>query len=338
MQTKWDAKSIFFHPLHSKPKIVDKFNGISEKRLSLFSLFKKIIGEKENAKFVFHAQSSLPYLIPVFLFSVLLNSKNHTFVYDVHDLHERSNFKKVLDKIRYDIIRYRILGLMEWFVFKFKKVNKITVSKGLSSILAKRYNSPPPSLVYNISVNIPRKGKDKKIAKKYSDEDLLFFGTNKRVPLSLIPDIYKENLRLHMYGYNITSEWLDDKIGTPDKYCVKLHGGYLPDEMKFLSRYKILLLYSPDSTSINFKISMPNKIFQALYSGLSVIISENFKEIEHTFSDIPGAVIVHDKEKNIKQTINELKAERYGNYQEKILSKLDGIIEDSKQNYLLDNY
>lgn len=335
MQAKWDAKTIFFHRVRPKMMSKKKENDIKEKELGFISLTKALLYEKNKAHLIFHAQSSLFYLTFVCFFNFVLNKSNIQLTYDIHDLLERSNFKNLKDKVRYDIIRYKILSILESFIIKNKKVNIITVSKGLSLILAERYDIHPPSVVYNISIDISQKeDEENKEQQTLDKEQLLYFGSKKHSPVSLIPDIYKENLRLHMYGYNITNKWLYEKVREPIRESVKLYGPFVPNQLKFLSMYQILILYCPDSIAENYRIAMPNKVFQALYSGLSIIISGNFKEIKDTFVDVPGAVLVHEKGTKLQQTIIKLKAEREINYKEKILVKLDSMIIESKNNYI----
>jgi hypothetical protein len=163
---------------------------------------------------------------------------------------------------------------------------------------------------------------------------LLYFGTKNRAPLSLIPQIRTEGLELHLHGRDMNEDWLaasvDGSVGT----CVRLFGGFDPEDMDFLSAYDVLVLYRPEVGTLNYRFALPNKAFQALWHGLSVIVSANFVELREAFGDIPGAVATLEGRDHLASTLHSVLQSRGEDYEHRIQEALWKIYTTSKRNYL----
>lgn len=318
MQSKWDQKSSF---VHRGAIIVE--NG--DATLGLVSLYKILRVCKAGDTFVFHSQSSLPYLIAAYLASLFFG-KLIKYVYDIHDLHESSATAGVFSR---DNVRYLILGIFEYLVFRVHRIRKITVSIGLAIEMAKRYKCSRPSVVYNISSsNLQQRQRNQLDVKK----PVVFFGTAERVPISLLPKLESSSFGLHIYGRGITIEWVKEVAGLKESKNIATFGEYNPKDMSFLQSYDYLLIYAPENYSLNFRYSMPNKLFQALAAGLTVLVSDNFHEMLSSFSDVTPAVIaVNDT--NLMTVIDNIALKRTDKYFDTISSRLNILYEESKSSY-----
>lgn len=273
MQSGWVANNYYIH----KAKF---YNNLSSK-LGFFSLFKVVLGLNEDDVLVFHAQSSLPYLLFSKLICFLFFKKN-ILIYDIHDLHEHSNYRSVYAKFRYHVLLW-----FEFFACKIKSIRKMTVSNGLSKTISSKYKVEEPVIVYNCSVEAVNHIKPL----EDRSEDILFFGTKERFPVDLLDVIKESNMKLSFYGRGVSYEWLGEINKDYDKSLVNIHGEYSPDNLSFVSDYKIALNFFPENNSLNFKYSLPNKLFQAIGMGTTVIVSENFYEMIELFSDVEYAVV-----------------------------------------------
>ncbi|MDZ4190366.1 MAG: hypothetical protein U1D25_19955 [Hydrogenophaga sp.] len=263
-----------------------KQNG--DKYLSIYSLLQSIIKYRKEAYFIFHGQSSLPYLFLAWVFIRGLNMSAIKLTYDVHDLHEKP--KKEDGNVR-SLIRFYIFYYIEKYIFSRNRIKKITVSVGLANEMQKIYGSSKPTIVYNVSGMMRPSNTCVKL-----NNSLLYFGTAGRFPFLLLDAIQASGIDLHVYGRGMNSEWMISEGYAKYVDNVTFFGAYSPDDLSFIHRYKCLVIYAPNDISLNFKYSMPNKLFQALGSGLSVVVSSNFSEMIETFSAIRGAVISIDPE------------------------------------------
>lgn len=323
MQSSWDIESIFIH----RPRVVIKNY---DQYLNFKNIVKLAVKNKKNSVIVFHAQSSLPYLIIFLLTTIIFRQNKFSITYDIHDLHENSKESDFIKVVRYEIGRYYILKLFEKIVFKVKSIKKITVSTGLSKIMASKYSADNPCVVRNIALT---SGAKNIFGKHEHDKALLFFGTTERVPLELVPKIYEVGMELHLFGRGITENWLRGRV--LDKYLdsVKVFGAYSPDKLEFLDHYNLLLIYAPNNLSLNFRYSLPNKLFQALERGVSVLVSKNFEEILALFEDVPGAVGILNED-DLLASIKVLLGARSPTYNEDIQRKISFLALNSKFLYL----
>ena len=111
MQSRWDSAFSFIH-LSS--------NAYTEPHLKLEwkNLFSVAFRMGEKDCMVFHAQSSLPYLLLAFLVKNIFFLKGR-YVYDIHDYHELSPKTKILSR---EFFRYIVFFVFEYIIFKFKKI------------------------------------------------------------------------------------------------------------------------------------------------------------------------------------------------------------------------
>lgn len=287
MQSGWVANNYYIH----KAKF---YNNLSSK-LGFFSLFKVVLGLNEDDVLIFHAQSSLPYLLFSKLICFLFFKKN-ILIYDIHDLHEHSNYRSVYAKFRYHVLLW-----FEFFACKIKSIRKMTVSNGLSKTISSKYKVEEPVIVYNCSVeafNHIKPLEDR-------SENILFFGTKERFPVDLLDVIKDSNMKLSFYGRGVSYEWLGKINKRYDKSIVNIYGEYSPDKLNFVGDYKISLNFFPGNNSLNFKYSLPNKLFQAIAMGTTVVVSKNFHEMIELFSDVNYAV-VSATEENFIEVVSDI--------------------------------
>ena len=272
MQSRWDGDSIFIH----KSKNDDYKKNI---RFGFLPLLRLIRSATKDDAFVFHAQSALPYLLFFYLCKKITGGKMQ-IVYDIHDLHEWESGYKVFAKSG---LRYFVLGLFERFIFELAEIKKITVSIGLALIMAKKYNKRPPIVVRNTSSHV-----EKIESKKRKNNTVVFFGIKEHAPVGLMSKLNSMGVTVHLYGRGITADWLAE-VFEGSLEGVKVFGEYNPEEMSFLYGYKVLILY-PAENKLNYKYSMPNKLFQAIDHGVCVVVSNYFEEILQTFQGANGCV------------------------------------------------
>lgn len=265
MQQRWEKESIFIHLAKDK----DYTKNIE---LGFFNLFKKIKSSNKEDVFIFHAQSSLPYLISGWIAKKLLAKKSN-FVYDIHDLHEWNNNDSMFSK---NAARFYVLDALERIAFKITAIKKLTVSCGLSKIMKERYRTSAPVVVRNISSQ-PRVGVT---SAHRLERAIVFFGIKEHAPIGIFERLRDAGIEIHLYGRDMTREWLRE-LGM-DCQNIKTFGEYFPNDLSFLNKYKILILH-PDGESLNYKYSLPNKLFQALDHGLGVVVSDFFEEITDLF-------------------------------------------------------
>lgn len=318
LQVSWDGMSNFLH-LGKVGEVKTKFGCVDSKKLSFWNLIKSILpdrGGSDGKVLVFHAQSSLPYLIITRFVSLFLRRGKVSIVYDIHDLHEKSQHANWWDSIRQGLIRYQILKFLELIACKDGSIQKMTVSVGLSQVIAHEYKIPLPAVVRSAPHLSKLKAPHVELVDKESS--LLFFGSPERAPIELLDNITVAGYELHLYGLGIDENELARRGVDPHSSKVRLFGPYLPDELGFLLNYNYLLLYSPSVKSLNFRYSLPNKLFQAMSAGLQLIVSDNFEEIIETLNEVPGAVEVLTSDKSIGEAVENLRRFRDGSYSEKI--------------------
>ncbi len=292
MQSRWDKQFSFIHLSSSgykRPHL----------KLNWKSLINVAFRMDEKDSMVFHAQSALPYLVFAFFIKKIFFLKGK-YVYDIHDFHELNPKAKIFTK---EYVRHIVFFALEMMVFKFNEISKITVSDGLAEIISKRYSALKPFVVKNLSLQ--EKDYAKFLDNRHTDS-VLYFGTKERVPLDAIQKLIKNNIHIDIYGRGIDRAWLKEMIGDFEGKSIKLHGEYFPDNLDFLHLYKFTIIFAPNDVSLNFKHSLPNKLFQSLAAGLIVLVSENFTEMIDLFSDVPRAVISVNVD-NIVDVIDSIK-------------------------------
>ena len=329
MESAWDNSSYYLHKIdrYDYKGSTDKECNLS--LLEFCNMLKAVKGRR--SRLVFHAQGSLPYLI-LALFVNWLHPLKWTIIYDVHDLHEKNIEHSIYRKIRYSFIRYYILLFAEYLVFQVDAISKITVSKGLSELISQRYGCSSPAVVYNLG------GGDILPINQCRERhyNFVYFGGRNRVPVNLLKTMKEYEIELHLYGRDITVEWLDECVGFRNPQKVKAFGPYDPDDLSFLLSYKALLIYEPANTSNNFKYSMPNKFFQALKNGLVIVISSNFAEMfNEMVESLPDSFYVVESQDDLKEIDHRMTMMRNLPDLEKRQRWLEEKLESSKQAYKL---
>jgi len=329
LQAGWDESTVFLHYGHESG--VDHHDIISEK-LNFWTVFRKITSQgRDECALVFHAQSSLSYLLFSRALTSLYRKRNVHLVYDMHDLLENKKFDNIWHYIRYGVIRGTLLGMLEKIVFSDAEIKKITVSKGLAHTVSKKYGIHPPDVVRSAPNPTPHTERDLK--KDRDVNALLFFGTLERVPFGLIDRLADCGLELHLYGRGITIQSLVNcrKSALPSN--VKIFGEYSPRKLEFIGNYKYLLLYVPHDKSANFRYSLPNKLFQAMNAGLSLVVSSNFEEIIATLDCIPGAVYVMNEDDSILDAIHDIDQKRRSDFVQNMHDYCNELHRESKIAY-----
>jgi hypothetical protein len=331
MQSSWDIMPYF---LHRKDFRKNNATNIKDEELGFLSashLFFEM--RQSNTAFVFHAQSSLPYLLMAIIIKFFFNGEKIKLIYDIHDIHALdSNSNQFLSRLRSNL-RYYTFSLFESLVFLFPSVQKLTVSEGLASIYSKKKDQNSITVVRSIpSINSRVIHSDKE---RY-DDTLIYFGTFERVPYELINVCVNQKINLHFKGRGIREKFDENSNEFPiyNQKCVDIMGDYEPNNLNFLLKYRYLVLYKPNSKCLNYKYSLPNKLFQAMYYGLSVIISPNFTEIIDLLGHIPGAIVIVDDKNKLRDLINKnnkLRTEEFFDLYQKTYYELQ---EKSKTSYL----
>lgn len=325
IQSKWDNNNIYVHTIQG---CVNASNSekIHELDINFVNLI-NIIYKHKNINFVFHAQSSLPYLLLTLILKKIKFKSEIGITYDVHDLHEKISANSIIEEIRYNYLRYWILYIFEWITFRIKSINKITVSKGLSDLISQKYSTKCPNVVYS-SGGVLYSARELNSNKRL-ENTLLYFGNINRLPIEIFDFLENNGIDIHLYGRN-----LDNQLESNEYSNIQYFGEYDPQDLTFLLRYKYLILYKDNIDTLNFRYSMPNKVFQALSHGLSVIMSRKFHEINETFKEVNGAVEVIDEVGEIKSAMQRVETLKNINSFKDINCILDDIYKNSKNAYL----
>lgn len=334
MESKWDKFPVFIHrPSTASRSSWQDESEIESLRLTAVALIKLIYRMSIHHVMIFHAQPSLPYLLLSRLAAVIFNKKDIVIVYDMHDLHEHERHDGVINFIRYSVVRHFVLGMLENICFRDKAIKKMTVSKGLALEVSRKYNCNLPHVVrsvppwHDVDLSVPLAPDNK--------HELLFFGSPERMPTRLMKQFEKQGLKLHLYGKDITTQsiaQLTDLVMDPDR--IKMFGCYSPSDMGFLRKYTYSILYNPNVNKLNFKYSLPNKLFQALNSGLSVLVSPNFSEMIDLFSELPGAVEVIQDDDDLSAAIERVSVKRGSSYRARVSKFIDQLREEARSAYL----
>jgi hypothetical protein len=332
-QKSWDAHPVFIHKRRRNTlSHVGGINGVDSFELNVMFLIFLILKSKGKQTFVFHAQPSLPHLLLARFVALLFRKNKIVLVYDIHDLHEYRKERNIWRCIRYSFIRYYSLRVLEYICFRDKSIKKITVSEGMANEVAKQYDfSLPPHVVMSCS---PPEKKPFDSLTVENKKALVYFGLKGHAPFELINQIKELGMELHLYGRDITPEAVSAIVGADKLNCVRFLGEYFPNDLFFLSQYSFLILYKPHIKTVNYRIALPNKLFQALNAGLTLIISDNFGEIKNIFDCIPGAVIVLRSGQDISCAIERACLIRDKDYGVLMYDYLCVLYEKSKQSYL----
>ena len=325
LQASWDASSFFVHPLNNVRSGDSLKDGV-DIDLTFFNLLKLILALKgrRRSSLVFHAQSSLPYLFFVKFLLFFVDVVNVRIVYDIHDFHERPHVKRLWGWFRYSVVRYSVLLFLEWLVLHCRSIKVMAVSGGLSQIVSEQYKCRPPAVV----MSAPRLEVET-IALDFSEEfSVVYFGMRKHAPpTELVKQFVALGIPFHLYGRDIPEGFydLEDPRGV-----VKYFGEYNPKDLSFLKKYKCLVLHKQEANSLNYRVALPNKMFQAISFGLCFILSSNFEEMIETLRGIPGSIYVLDDLRNAGEAIKFFQEYRGKSYHNDILT-LSRMLSDKSQ-------
>lgn len=321
IQKDWDKKSVFVGVCSDNCRVKEKDWNVEFIKLNFKNLFILSKQASVNDTFVFHMQSSLIYLLYV-KFVLFFMWKKINVVYDIHDLHE----KPIHTRSIYLLLRFYILLCIEYFVIKILRTKCITVSNGLAKEMSIRYNVDKITVVTNAQKSKIELYPDKK------HKTLLYFGEDCRAPDESIIKVCLDNgIKIDLYGIGFDSKkWkmLFDKYSN-----LKYFGTYSPDDIDFIKEYKIMILLS-SVESTNYKYSLPNKLFQSLTKGVSVIMTKNFVEPLELFKDNDCAVLGIEGSSDIVYAVNHLENSYSYSCFKEIEQKLNFMYETSKNNYI----
>jgi glycosyltransferase involved in cell wall biosynthesis len=326
MQVSWVLDNHFIHKGNELGS-----GKIKEDELKLRILLSRIINSSDDDSFVFHAYSSLAYLISCFLLCKILG-RNVNFVYDVHDIIEVRPENGFLVNFK-----YKIWLLLEKYAVLRGEISVMTVSRGLKRILERRYGGVKVLLVYNCSVDLTEARQYFDISDKLLGEGksnyFVFFGTPERFPYHVCRQLSQLGISIDIYGRGMSREWLSEKYESMDNVFFK--GEYNPGCLDFLKEYKFLVLHSLVGNDNNFKYSMPNKVFQAAAFGVCILVSPNFLEISDSFSIIPGfcQLLPSEEGEEMSRVLLEVASSDFSNYS-KVYDFLVETLELSRQGYL----
>lgn len=333
MQAQSDASPIFVHRVSQHIGTQHPHGPIPSLKLSYWSLLTIIHSNRTaGATCIFHAQSSLPYLIIGVVLRSFLRANQITMVYDMHDLHEVKWLGSIWHKFRYSLVRGWLLGSMERIIFHLNSVKKMTVSNGLARIVAEEYATEKPNIVRNISYFDEMLD----VSTKNFENRLVYFGQKKHAPMpAFLDSAIKNGFAMDLHGRDIPELSMGQRVfSDAGGSVIHYHGAYSPDDLDFLREYDVLVLWRPDDSSLNYRFSLPNKIFQAMWFGMSVIVSENFEEISELFKDVSGAVYILRDPLELPVALSELKQLRGSGYIKRIQSFLKCLHKENESIYL----
>lgn len=307
MQAKWDVETKYIHRSSRKASFAFPL----EWKTLKFS----IKDSSPEDRFIFHAQSSIIYLIVAKLF---LGLKFGQCIFDIHDLN-------VIPR-RWDYLKLRaiVLTFLEWFVLRILKTKSTTVSKGISIIIAKKYAVERPLIVRNISAEVVIKDKNR------PQQKLVYFGTLNRLPVSFFTDLEKDSLTIDVFGRFNNDEENKALSNAIAKGYVNFKGAYDPKDLSFLYNYEFLY-YNIIPYDTNYRFAGPNKFFQALCHGLKILIPPGYSELLYLLSPFPDTYRV------IKGSVAEIIASDYPSKDcidiDNLDSYLHALKNESKENY-----
>lgn len=331
LQATWDKNAAFIH-LHKPGSRQQKQR--ESRTLSFVNLTRLILDRKREPDrvLVFHAQSSLPYLVFTKSLLRLIGDSTTRLVYDIHDLHEPTTWPSAWQRVRYGIIRHSVLWAMERWACRHPEISTMTVSQGLATVISRWYGCRPPSVV--MSAQPPGRSADELSKTERFDRTVLFFGTSERLPIPLLDTLADADVQLHIYGRGISVEGIEAATDKKLPTQVSIFGAYQPDDIEFIERYRFLVLYQPGNTSLNFRHSLPNKLFQALSRGTSLIVSPNFEEVTRVLRDIPGALWVIEDATELHVAMNSLDTARTSNFWDAMIKLASDMNSLARETYL----
>ena len=330
MQSEWDQETFLVHLRENHDDKTDD----CERKLTFLSLLIYLYSNRKNkVSFIFHCQSSLPYLVLSFYFKKIFKLDGFQLIYDIHDLHEIDiNGRGIIANIK-GYLRYYVFLYLENILVKKVCIKIMTVSNGIAKYYEKKHNINNPIVVRNVGNNI--NASEFFSDKERYEKDLLFFGKPERIPFEIFQACNDQDINIHLYGKGVKDavEVFHNSLGNRLNN-INSHGPYEPNDLEFLKNYRYLLLYKPNDLRLNYKYSLPNKFFQAISYGISIVVSPNFNEMIDLFGHIPGAIVVVDNEKDLNSLITENNKYRTENFFSTYNKSITLIHNKTKKDYL----
>lgn len=284
---------------------------------------------------VFHAQSSLFFLILLKAYCIFSPSFKVSILYDVHDLlPSLAPFMPSYFYIRYILFRTIYFTALEFISLRFFDTKCITVSSGLSHILASKYLlRRKPVVVHSVgAVSTDTIHELTCSSSVYNTENLVYFGAPDRIPFQLFPQFFAESIGLHLYG---PIHPFQESIDRQFRSVITQFGPYTPYSLSFLKSYTFSIIYlEPERFDANYKFSLPNKLFQSIAYGLTVFASPQFYECHNLFSDLPGAVLPIEASTCLSSLMHKALALRGNDYHFRLQEKMKVLVSTAKFNYL----
>ena len=281
MQVAWDQGGVM------DLGVYDHFQ--KEGRFELgFRLLADLIISRRFDVIVFHMQSALPYL----LFSLVIkkfNRINISYVYDMHDLHEKDR-----SSIR-SLFRYYILAGMEKLCIA-SNVQVLTVSKGLAAVCMVRYHKRA-KVVRNIKLGSTTQERSSKAADRPCDlRRLIYFGLldPERLPITTIKSLSDGGFSLAVFGSfregrDRNLEYEGEFENSVKNGLMEYFGKYSPSDMSFLSG-RALSVMPFESADLNIRYCLPNKLFQSLWQRVPCLVSRGMIEARYLGKSLGGAI------------------------------------------------
>lgn len=241
-----------------KGKVVE-----SHSYFSFLFLHKLIKRSRHGDVFVFHQQRTLLSMLAFYLLS-----RKVLVVYDMHDLNEYKSRFSIKERMFFFLSYF-----LEW-VLSFTKVEVITVSKGLSRVLYKRYGISS-SVFQSIPLSI-LSSKPKQVDRNI--KSCVYFGVinKERLPVELIEKITNLGLTIDLYGVFPCKEYESKLLSFSN---VRYLGKYNNENVRgLIGSYLFSLIYI-ENEYVNIRYCLPNKLFQSFSAGVPCFVSHNLREV-----------------------------------------------------------
>lgn len=209
----------------------------------------------------------------------------HTVIFDLHDLYDPYTSSRAT--MRTALNQSAINQMMK--LLPRLKVKTITVSEGLAD-RAEKVMGVRPEVMMNTPEACSAEALDR-------PRKIAYLGLIRpdRLPIEDIRKLQKEGLVVDVHGYSPdpTSSYAQELRAAIESGGGRLYGPYSPGDLGFLEGYSATLMLF-ENTSVNTRMSMPNKLFQSLCNGCIAIVSPTLEEVRHTFGHT-GAVATLDE-------------------------------------------